>query len=121
MKFAIVVLSVLTFSLASCKKEVPTLKVTYIVRELSQSEPEYSITYTGDITGGSNVASNNDNYWSSDVLELKQGQFVSLKSECSDPEYQIKLTINVNGQIWKEETFSNPNGSLTISGNLPSQ
>jgi hypothetical protein len=107
--------------LTACKKEVPTLKVTYIIRELSQAEPEYSITYTGDITGGSNVASNNDNYWSSEVLELKQGQFVSLKSECTDPEYQIKLTINVNGQIWKEETFSNPNGSLTISGNLPSQ
>lgn len=121
MKLAVVVLSALTFFLTSCKKDVPTVKVTYIVRELSQSVPEYSITYTGDISGGSNVASNNDNYWSSDVLELKQGQFVSLKSECSDPEYQIKLTINVNGQIWKEETFSNPYGSLTVSGNLPAE
>jgi hypothetical protein len=121
MKAPLLILVLFTLMFSACKKEVPTVKVTYIVRELSQAAPEYSITYTGDISGGSNVASNNDNYWSSDVLELKQGQFVSLKSECTDPEYQIKLTINVNGQIWKEEIFSNPNGSLTISGNLPSE
>lgn len=121
MKSHVYLLLLLCCAFSSCKKEVPTLKVTYVVRELSQATPEYSIIYTGDVAGGSNVASNNDNHWSSDELELKQGQFVSLKSECTAPEYQIKLTIYVNGQIWKEETYSNPSGSLTISGNLPAE
>ena len=115
---AIIFLFVLvTFS--SCKKEDELMEVVFVIRETSAATPLFNITYTADQTGGSNVASNNDNYWASDKLMLEKEQFVSLKTECTDPLFDLTLNIYVNGNLWKSEQTHNPTPSYTISGNLP--
>ncbi len=117
--FGIVFSSILLFS--SCKKEPDTLEVSFAVRENSVDAPEYTIIYTSNITGSSTVGSNNDEYWSSSKLQLKQGQFVSLKTECTAPLYELVLFIYVNGQLLKKEEMQNPTASFVICGNLPAE
>lgn len=112
---AIAVLIVLLF--AQCKKEEP-LKVTYSVREDSQEQPAYSITYTSDKIGSSTIASSSGDYWNSDPVFLDRGQFVSLKVNCNAPVFDLVLRVYVNGYLWQEKEMHNPTASATISGKL---
>ncbi len=106
--------------LVSCNKEEETIEVTFTIRENSASAPTYNITYTSDQTGTSSIASNNDNHWTSDKRILTKGQFVSLQTECTEPEFALVLYIYVNGNLWKSANMNNPTASAVISGNLPS-
>lgn len=109
------VLLILLFS--QCRKE-ELMSVRYVVYEASQDSPEYTISYTADKTGNTNIASSTATAWQSETVMLEPGQFVSMKMECSAPLYDISFKIIVNGYTYKEEHLSNPTPSKTISGNL---
>lgn len=121
MKAICIFLFCLVTLFSSCKKEPDTVQVAFIVRENSADAPIYNITFTSDMGGSSTVASNDDHYWTSGEFPLEQGQFVSLKTECTAPLYDLTLYIYVNGQLWKKEEMQNPTSSLEISGNLPAE
>jgi hypothetical protein len=121
MKIAFGILLGLVLLFSSCEKDPKTLEVSFSVRENSMDAPSYSITYTSDISGSSAVASNNDEFWASSKLQLKQGQFVSLQTECTAPLYELVLCIYVNGQLWKKEEMQNPTTTFVLSGNLPAE
>lgn len=101
----------------NCRKP-QELKVTYKVIETSSSNPSYTITYTSDKSGNTNVASSSEQNWSSDVMLLEEGEFISMKTECTAPEFEIKMNIYVNGFLWKTETFSDPVVSKELKGTL---
>jgi hypothetical protein len=107
----------LSFAAITCRKPEP-LKVSFNVLENSAASPTYSITYTSDQTGASSVSSSSGSNWSSPVTELERGQFVTMKVECSAPQFDITAQIFVNGFIWKTDRFSNPVSSLTVTGTL---
>lgn len=107
--------------LIGCEKKVPTLEVTFSVNETSQANPEFTIEYTSDRIGGTTIGSNNDDYWTSGKIVLEQGQYASLTVNCTEPEYQMSLTIFVNGHIWKTTTLANPTPSASVSGYLPAE
>lgn len=109
------ILAILLFS--QCRKE-ETLKVIYTIAENSAAQPSFTITYTADKSGNSNIASSSAESWTSDVMLLEQGQFVSMKAECAAPEFEIKMNIFVNGFLWKTETFSDPVASKELKGNI---
>lgn len=114
---------ILLFSivLTGCEKKVPTLEVTFSVRETSQANPAFSFEYTSDLSGGTTIGSNNDDYWTSGEIVLEQGQYASLTVNCTEPTYQMTLTILVNGHIWKTTTLANPTPSVVVSGYLPAE
>ena len=119
MKLYVYILFV-TLLFSACKKEDMTAEVTYTVHENSQSAPSYTIEYTSDEGGGTTLGSNNDDYWSSAKLPLTKGQYAYLKVTCADPEFILSLNIFVNGNLWKSTSISNPNTTVTLSGNVPS-
>lgn len=119
MKRALPFLLLVLFAFAGCKKETPTVEVTYSISERSAATPAYNIEYTSDQSGGTTVTSYNTASYSSGRITLKQGQFISMKVTCSDPTYELFCTIFVNGNTWKTGTLNSPSGSLTLSGNLP--
>lgn len=117
MKRFILLLVLLPLLLANCRKE-ETLKVTYTVRETSNAQPSYSITYTSDQGGNSTIASSSAENWSSNSILLEQGQFVSMKVESTAPQFDITLRIYVSGFLWKEAHFANPVASSKLDGTL---
>ena len=105
----------------SCKKEDPAsiAKVTYTVRETSADVPIYAVSYTAadkstQQNGGLNASS-----WSSPVVELKRGAFVSFNLQSSSASGDFTLSVYVNGVLWETKTAANPNCNVTISGDLP--
>lgn len=119
MKTAAYGLLFILLACTSCRKETPVAEVTYSVHETSQAAPSYSIEYTSDQAGGTTVGSNNDNYWTSGKIPLKQGQYISLKVSSTDPEYALQLYIYINGNLWKMSSLNSPVPSVTISGYVP--
>lgn len=117
MKKLLLLLPVLLLLFGNCRKP-EELKVTFTVRETSPSSPSYTITYTSDKSGNSNVANSTDENWSSDALLLEQGEFVSMKVESTAPQFDITLRIYVSGFLWKEAHFANPVASASLSGTL---
>lgn len=106
--------------LFGCRK-VPTSEITYSVSETSQANPSFNLEYTSDQSGGTTIGSNNDNSWSSGKLILEQGQYVSLTVSCSEPVYQLSLSIFVNGNLWKNTSLNNPTPATSVSGYLPAE
>jgi hypothetical protein len=102
---------------ASCRKE-QTFKVTYVVKEYSAEQPMYTITYTAEKSGGSNIASSTNERWSSDGIELERGQYVSMKLRSDAPVYELTMFVYVNGYLWRTETFSNPVREKEVNGTL---
>ena len=115
----ICILLILLFS--SCQREVDTIDVTFMVRETSPASPSYNIIYTSDVGGSSAVASSSSASWTSGELQLKQGQYVSLKSDCTAPQHAITVSIYVNGYLWTKADMSNPNSTIEVNGNIPMQ
>ena len=107
--------------LMGCEREIPTAEVTYSIFENSSANPSFSIEYTSDQAGGTTIGSNNDNYWTSGKLILKQGQFISLKTTCTEPIFDLQLFIFINGNQWKSVSVSNPTNTITLSGEIPAQ
>jgi hypothetical protein len=104
-----------------CTKEIPTSEVTFSVSEISTDAPTFGIEYTSDQAGSTAVASRDGNYYTSGKIVLKQGQFISLKTTCSAPLYQLRLNIFINGNLWKTGEMNNPTSSFTLSGEIPSE
>jgi hypothetical protein len=107
--------------LSSCQREVDTIDVTFMVKETSPASPSYSIIYTSDVGGSSAVASSSSASWTSGELQLKQGQYVSLKSDCTAPQHAITVSIYVNGYLWTTADMQNPNSTIEVNGNIPMQ
>jgi hypothetical protein len=106
------------FLFTQCEPEPQELKVSYTVIEVTQEQPAYSITYTSNKARATNTTSSSEDSWSSGTILLEQGEFISLKVECNEPVYNIKLKIYVSGMLWKEEQFANPVPSASVSGTL---
>src|ERR1044071_6225535 len=97
-RFAFFALGI-TVLFTSCKKEEPTTKVTYEVRETSPATPSFTIEYTSDKSGGSQVSGSSSAIFSSGDLELLQGEYVKMKVTCSDPTFELHMYIYVNGNL----------------------
>lgn len=107
--------------LIGCEKRTPTSEVTFSVSETSQANPAFNIEYTSDRAGGTTIGSNNDNYWTSGKLVLEQGQYASLTVRCTEPIYQMSLSIFVNGNLWKTASLANPTPSASVNGYIPAE
>lgn len=103
----------------SCKKEDPTSKITYEVRETSPSTPSYTIEFTKDKAGGTQVSGSSSAVYSSGTLELPQGEYVKMKVTCSDPTFELHLYVYVNGNLWGSTVFANPTPFASLEGNIP--
>jgi hypothetical protein len=114
-------LCIVPLLLYGCTKEKPVAEVVYALHETSPAAPQYGIEYTNDQTGGTMVTSYSSANYASGKIVLKQGQYVSMKVTCSDPSYNFSLSIFVNGNLWKTGTLNAPGGSVTISGNIPTE
>jgi len=104
-----------------CTKEVPTSEVTFTVTEVSPDQPTYGIEYTSDQSGSTAVASRDGTNYSSGKIVLKQGQFISMKTTCAAPVFALRLSIFINGNLWKTGEMNNPTSSFTLSGDIPSE
>lgn len=111
----------LAFATSGCKKEIPTAEVVYSISESSAATPQYGIEYTNDQSGGTMVTQYGTNTYSSGKIVLKQGQFISMKITCSEPVYALNCSIFVNGNLWKTGTLTSPDGSLILSGEVPTE
>ncbi|MBI3510880.1 MAG: hypothetical protein HY064_09450 [Bacteroidetes bacterium] len=119
MKKAIYLSLIIFTALSSCKKDKPIpLKVVYSVSEISSASPTYDIAFTSDKTGTTTISSSSSDHWSSPTLELDRGQFVSMKVDCTDPTFDIKFAIYINGYLFKNDEMQAPVSSKTISGNI---
>lgn len=105
----------------SCKKEDPSTlaRVTYTIRESSADAPIYTATYTDAGSGTQSVGGLTASSWSSPVVELKRGGFVSFNLQSSSASGDFTMEVYVNGVLWETKTASNPNCNVTISGDLP--
>jgi hypothetical protein len=105
----------------SCKKEDPssTARITYTITESSPDVPVYTATYTETGSGTQSVGGLTGNSWSSPVVELKRGAFVSFNLQSSSASGDFRMSVYVNGVLWESKTAANPNCNFTISGNLP--
>lgn len=105
----------------SCKKEDPATiaRVTYTISESSADAPVYTATYTDAGSGTQSVGGLNASSWSSPVVELKRGAFVSFNLQSSSASGDFRMSVYVNGVLWETKTASNPNCNVTISGDLP--
>lgn len=111
--------SLISILLLGCEREVPTSEVTFSIHENSAANPSFSLEYTSDQSGGTTVGSNNDNYWTSGKVVLKQGQYISLKATCIEPTFDLVLYIYIDGGFWKTASISAPTSTITLSGEIP--
>lgn len=107
------------FLFSQCKKDQPQeLKVSYTVYETSQDQPTFNISFTSDKSGTTNQASSAAETWTSGEILLEQGEFISMKVDCTAPTYDLTMRIYVSGFLWKEQHFSSPTASASLSGTL---
>jgi hypothetical protein len=116
MRFAAIFVFVL-FIFGNCKKETIEQKFVFSVRETSADSPSYNITYTSDKSGGTTTVSSSGATWSSGVVILEPGQFITMKVDCTAPLFDITFSVFINGFLWESRIMHNPNPSMTISGN----
>lgn len=113
---ALSVLLLLLFG--NCHKQAKELKVSYKVQETSGNHPPYTISYTSNESGSTTSVNSSLEEWNSNVLLLPRGEFISLTVDCTAPSYNFSIDILVDGGIFREAQLSNPNTSITISGNV---
>jgi hypothetical protein len=106
---------------SACEKEMPVSEVVYSITETSAAAPSYGIEYTNDQAGGTAVTSYNTSSYSSGKIKLRQGQFISMKVSCTDPTYELRCSIFINGNLWKTGSIEAPDGSITLSGDIPAE
>lgn len=119
MKKLLFLFTICSFLAFSCNKETPTANVTFEVRETSPATPTFTVEYTADKSGGTHQGGTASSAYSSGSIELLQGQYVQLKTSCSDPTYELHLYIYVNGDLWQTAVMSNPTPSKTLDGYVP--
>lgn len=107
--------------LFSCKKEDPATiaRVTYTVSESSPDAPTYTVTYTAAGSSSQSTGGLTASSWSSPVVELKRGDFVSFNLQSSSASGDFTMSVYLNGVLWESKTATNPNCNVTISGDLP--
>lgn len=117
----IALLLIVAFALASCKKDDPSTEahVAYTVKETTLNTPTYSVSYTADGKATKQLGGLTASTWNSETVFLKRGDFVSFNVTSSDPAGDFTLYVYLNGVLWETADMHNPNGNVTISGNLP--
>jgi len=107
--------------LLACKKDDPATeaRVTYIVKETTQDVPTYAVTYTADGKVTKQLGGLTASTWESEVVHLKRRDFVSFNVQSTSPSGEFMLYVYLNGVLWESKPMSNPNGNVTISGDLP--
>ncbi len=111
----------ISISFFGCTKEVATSEVSFSVSEISQDTPTYGIEYTSDQNGSTATASRDGTNFSSGKIVLKQGQFISLKTNCTAPLFALRLNIFINGNLWKTGEMNSPTSTFTLSGGVPAE
>lgn len=107
--------------LAACKRESETRAVTVKVVDQSGSSPSCVVTYTSTASGTSAVVATSATSWSSPTLMYEPGQSMTVKVASNSPDYNYKVTIYVDGGIWKQGLLQEPQGELLMSGDIPAQ
>ncbi|TND08705.1 MAG: hypothetical protein FD123_1921 [Bacteroidetes bacterium] len=117
----LLILFAIPLFLSSCKKDDPATeaRVSYSVKETSQDTPTYSVSYTADGKATKSVGGLSSSQWDSETVHLKRGDFVSFNVSSSSPDGDFILYVYLNGVLWESKEMHNPNGNVTISGDLP--
>jgi hypothetical protein len=106
------------FLFGNCAKQNKEMKVTYTVRETSASTPQFTISYISDKSGTSSSVNSSAENWSSAILILEKGEFVSITVDCTAPNFDFVIDIFADGALWKESEMHNPTSTITVSGTL---
>ncbi|MGL5888969.1 MAG: hypothetical protein ACRC3B_03750 [Bacteroidia bacterium] len=104
--------------LAGCRRDV-SRSVTVNVKQATGGTASCIINYTANETGTEAVISSSAQNWSSPVRTAEPGEFMKVTVITTSPQYNYTVTVYVDGGIWKQSQLQNPQGSVTLSGDIP--
>jgi hypothetical protein len=104
----------------ACNRKEATRSITVSIGEQSTASPDYTVIYTFDNAGGQKNVTADAEQWSSEQIELEPGQFMKVVVSSTGPEYDLQIIVRIDGGIWKEGQLRNPEGTLELSGAIPS-
>ncbi len=104
--------------IAGCRRD-ETRSVTVNVKQATGGSASCVISYTANETGTETVTSTSAQNWSSPVRRAEPGEFMKVTVSSTSPQYDYTVTIYVDGGIWKQTELQNPQGNVTLSGDIP--
>lgn len=104
----------------ACNRKDTSRSITVSIREQSAASPDYTIVYTFDNSGAQKNITADAEQWSSEQIELEPGRFMKVVVSSTDPEYDFRIIVRIDGGIWKQGQLRNPEGTLELSGSIPS-
>jgi hypothetical protein len=104
--------------LFGCRRD-ETRSVTVNVKQATGGSATCIVSYTANETGTETVTSTSAQNWSSPVRRAEPGEFMKVTVSSTSSQYDYTVTIYVDGGIWKQTQLQNPQGSVTLSGDIP--